>query len=71
MSRRLARIGAAKDYQSGKAVPEGTANRRVIMGAFLTACVVAVVVAIAAGVVLDNFVQESSAAAFTRPSARI
>jgi hypothetical protein len=41
------------------------------MGAFLAACVVAVVIAIGAAVVLDTFVQETSEAAFTRPSARI
>jgi hypothetical protein len=41
------------------------------MGAFLAACVVAVVIAIGAAVVLDTFVQESSQAAFARPSARI
>jgi hypothetical protein len=42
-----------------------------IMRAFLAACVAATVIAIAAAVVLDNFVQEASSAAFTLPSARI
>jgi hypothetical protein len=41
------------------------------MKAFIAACLVAVVVAVGAAAMLDNFVQESSAAAFTEPSARI
>ena len=41
------------------------------MRAFLAACVAAVVLAIGAAVVLDLFVQQTSAAAFTLPSARI
>ena len=41
------------------------------MCSFLAACVAAVVVAIGAAVVLDRFVQQTSAAAFTLPSARI
>jgi uncharacterized membrane protein len=41
------------------------------MRAFLIACVVAVVIAIGGSVVLDTFVQEPSAAAFTRPGVRI
>jgi hypothetical protein len=43
---------------------------RRIMRAFLIACVVAVVIAIGASVILDTFVQETSAAAFTRPGVR-
>jgi hypothetical protein len=41
------------------------------MKAFIAAGLVAVVVAVGAAAMLDNFVQESSAAAFTEPSARI
>jgi hypothetical protein len=41
------------------------------MRAFLAACVAVVVIAIGAAVVLDQFVQQTSAAAFTLPSARI
>lgn len=41
------------------------------MRAFLAACAAAVVIAIGAALVLDTFVQESSEAAFTWPSARI
>ncbi len=42
-----------------------------IVRVFLAACVAAAVMALAAAVVLDNFVQEASSAAFTLPSARI
>ena len=41
------------------------------MGAFLAACVAAVVIALGAAVVLDTFVQQTSEAAFTLLSARI
>jgi hypothetical protein len=41
------------------------------MRAFLAACVAIVVIAIGAAVALDRFVQQTSAAAFTWPSARI
>jgi hypothetical protein len=41
------------------------------MRAFAVACLVVVAIAIGAAASLDNFVQESSAAAFTEPSARI
>jgi hypothetical protein len=41
------------------------------MRAFIVACFVAVVIAAGAAAILDNFVQESSAAAFAEPSARI
>lgn len=41
------------------------------MKAFIAACFVAIVVAVGAAAILDNFVQESSAAAFTESSARI
>jgi hypothetical protein len=41
------------------------------MQAFVTACFVAVAIAVGAAAILDNFVQDSSAAAFTEPSARI
>jgi hypothetical protein len=41
------------------------------MRSFLAACVAAVVIAISAAVVLDRFVQQTSAATFTLPSARI
>jgi hypothetical protein len=40
------------------------------MRAFVTACIVAVVISIGASVVLDAFVQETSAAAFARPGVR-
>jgi|HubBroStandDraft_4_1064222.scaffolds.fasta_scaffold623269_1 hypothetical protein len=39
------------------------------MRSFLAACVATVVIAISAAVVLDRFVQQTSAAAFTLPSA--
>ncbi len=41
------------------------------MRVFLAACLVAVVIAIAAAVILDNFVQETASVAFALPSARI
>jgi hypothetical protein len=41
------------------------------MQAFITACFVAIAIAVGAAAILDNVVQESSAAAFTEPSARI
>jgi hypothetical protein len=41
------------------------------MRVFIAACLVAGVIAVGAAVVLDKFVQESSSAAFTEPSARI
>ena len=56
---------------SGDCLPDEAGSWREIMGAFLAACVAAVVIAIGAAVVLDTFVQESSEAAFTRSSARI
>jgi hypothetical protein len=41
------------------------------MRAFVLACFALAIVAIGAAVVLDRFVQRSSAVAFTEPSARI
>ncbi|MET0875528.1 MAG: hypothetical protein ABWY14_00170 [Tardiphaga sp.] len=41
------------------------------MRAFIAACLVAILIAICSAVVLDRFVQESSADAFTRSSTRI
>jgi hypothetical protein len=41
------------------------------MRAFIAACIVAIVIAIGSAAVLDTFVQESSANAFARSSARI
>jgi hypothetical protein len=41
------------------------------MRAFIAACAVAVVIAVGAAAILDNFVQETAKAAFTEPSARI
>ena len=41
------------------------------MKAFIAACFVAIVVAVGAAAILDNFVQEASATAFAEPSARI
>jgi len=41
------------------------------MRCFLAACVVAAAIAICAAIVLDRFVQESSMAAFAKPTARI
>jgi hypothetical protein len=41
------------------------------MRVFIVACFVAGFVAVGAAAVLDNFVQESSAAAFTEPGVRI
>ncbi len=37
------------------------------MRSFIAACVVAGVIAVGAAIVLDNFVQQSSSAAFARP----
>jgi hypothetical protein len=42
-----------------------------MMRPFIAACIVATMIAFAAAAVLDNFVQQSSAAAFTEPSARL
>jgi hypothetical protein len=41
------------------------------MRMFMLACFVAVVIAVGAAAILGNFAQESSAAAFAEPSARI
>jgi hypothetical protein len=41
------------------------------MRVFIVACVVAGIVAVGAAAVLDNFVQESSAATFAEPGVRI
>jgi hypothetical protein len=41
------------------------------MRALIVACFAAVAIAVGAAAILDNLVQESSAAAFTEPSARI
>jgi hypothetical protein len=41
------------------------------MRVFIVACVVAGIVAVGAAAVLDNFVRESSAAAFAEPGVRI
>jgi hypothetical protein len=42
-----------------------------VMRIFLAACAAAVVIAIGVAVVLDGFIQESSAAAFSRPGVRL
>jgi hypothetical protein len=42
-----------------------------IMRSFIAACAVAAIIALCAAAVLDHFVQESSMAAFTEPTARI
>jgi hypothetical protein len=41
------------------------------MRPFIAACFVVAITAVAAAALLDNFVQQSSAAAFAEPSARI
>jgi hypothetical protein len=41
------------------------------MRVFIAACLVALMIAVGAAVVLDDFVQESSSNAFTESSARI
>ena len=41
------------------------------MQAFITACLVVVVIAVGAVAILDNVVQETSTAAFNEPTARI
>jgi hypothetical protein len=41
------------------------------MRAFIVACLVATMIAVAAATLLDDFVQESSSKAFTEPSARM
>jgi hypothetical protein len=41
------------------------------MRPFIAACFAALITAVAAAAVLDNFEQQSSAAAFTEPSARL
>jgi hypothetical protein len=55
---------------SGDVVLDEAGSWRRIMGAFLIACVVAIVIAIGASFVLDTFVQETSAAAFAQPGVR-
>jgi hypothetical protein len=44
---------------------------RKIMRPFIAACLVAVIIALGAAAVLDNFVQQSASAAFTEPGVRI
>jgi hypothetical protein len=51
-------------------LPDEAGSWREMMGAFLAACVAAVIIAIGAAVVLDTFVQETSEAAFTVPGVR-
>jgi hypothetical protein len=41
------------------------------MQAFVTACFVAIAIAVGAAAILNSFAQEASGAAFTEPSARI
>lgn len=41
------------------------------MRAFALACLIALVIAVGAAGILDNFVQQSAAEAFTEPTARI
>lgn len=41
------------------------------MRPFIVACTVAAAIALSAAAVLDHFVQESSMAAFTEPTARL
>ncbi|WP_281411692.1 hypothetical protein [Starkeya sp. ORNL1] len=41
------------------------------MRAFIAACLVAVLIAVTGGVVLDQFVQKSAADAFAEPSVRL
>jgi hypothetical protein len=41
------------------------------MRAFIFACLATAIIAVGAAAFLDHFVQETSAAAFTKPSARI
>jgi hypothetical protein len=41
------------------------------MRSFVIACAVAVVIAVGAAAILDNFVQETASVAFAEPSARI
>jgi hypothetical protein len=41
------------------------------MRVFIVACLVAGIIAVGAAATLDNFVQKSSSAAFTEPSARL
>jgi hypothetical protein len=44
---------------------------RTIMRTFIAACFVAVIIALGSAALLDNFVQQSSSAAFSEPSVRI
>jgi hypothetical protein len=46
-------------------------NRRNSMRVFIAACLALCVIAVGAGVILDNFVQEPASAAFAEESARI
>jgi hypothetical protein len=41
------------------------------MRAFAIACLTAVVIAVGAAAILDNFVQQSAAVAFAEPTARV
>ena len=41
------------------------------MRVFIVACFAVIVIALAAAAVLDGFLQESSATAYTEPSARV
>jgi hypothetical protein len=45
--------------------------RRKKMRAFTVACLTAVIIAVGAAVILDNFMQQSAAAGFTEPTARV
>ena len=41
------------------------------MRALAVACLTTVIIAVGADVILDNFMQQSAAAAFTEPTARV
>jgi len=45
--------------------------RRKKMRAFAVACLTAVVIAVGAAAILDNFVQKSATVAFAEPTARV
>jgi hypothetical protein len=47
------------------------ANGTKVMRVFVVSCLAATIIALVAGAILVELVQESSAAAFTEPSARI
>ena len=63
--------GTPRVAQLPASVLDSVGAWRKIMRTFIAACFVAALIALSAAAVLDNFVQQSSSAAFSEPGVRI